>query len=416
MIKHLKAYIFALVVAGSPLFAQGEATALFLLINPSPESNSIGKAGTALPTTDSYGFYLNPAQLGYASRTNVISGQTYPVKTKWLPNFNFTSITYNGTALTLGYKFDMQTRILPRSLGFGFMKGTLDYGENNQTDAFGNLIGTFDSQESFDAFAIGAGWDFYVNLNLGITYKIITPRLSPVLVGAERSESEVKENAFDFGGLLIVPVLRFFNTIDSERMTPTPKLFGFLNASIGYAKTNIGGKVTFVDIDQQDPLPRQAQLGYSLSTGFDIRYKFIRINAITIDWSVDAVDLLVNRDGSYRGGLTGDIDIGNNLILAKGDEKVDVHKGARFQLLETLQIGVGKFQGPGFPSGPKTWGFGVKLNGILKFATAGSFSRLSNILRDHIDVRYTRAKYNTEVEHPLAGTTYQSLGLFITGI
>ena len=41
-----------------------------LYFNPSPRINALGMAGASLPTKDPFGFYYNPAQLGYFSQTN----------------------------------------------------------------------------------------------------------------------------------------------------------------------------------------------------------------------------------------------------------------------------------------------------------------------------------------------------------
>jgi hypothetical protein len=392
------------------LFAQGNTVLDFLSINPSPESNSLGRSGAALPTTDSYGFYINPAQLGYASRSTVIAGQFYPGEKNFLPSIPAIDFTYNSWVFSLGYNYKDHPVFLPRCLGFGFMKNTFDYGTYTVTDMEGSTE-EIHSRETVDAFSLGVGWDFYVNLNLGFTYKIINSRPIP-LPGFDTGE--IKENAVDYGMLLIIPALKFLNKKDDKPYPRRTKFFGFFDVALGYAKTNIGDKVLYYDPNPA-PIPRTAQLAYTLSGGIDMEYKNVSLNAFSLDWSADAVDLLVDEQGNYQGGFWGDIDVWNNLILAKSDDEVRSHKGLRFQCLEALQFGYGKLRGPGIEEDTKTWGFGVKLKGLMKLFTANSYSQLAIILREYVDVQYLWAKYIGDENNLLYGKTYQSIGLFITG-
>ena len=49
--------------------AQGEAAIPFLYQNPSPQFSGLGWTGVSLPNDDAFGFYYNPAQLGYFGKT-----------------------------------------------------------------------------------------------------------------------------------------------------------------------------------------------------------------------------------------------------------------------------------------------------------------------------------------------------------
>ena len=128
------------------------------------------------------------------------------------------------------------------------------------------------------------------------TYKLLSSKFQR---GSAEPE-EVKENAFDYGLLLLVPIFKFPGKRDNASFATSPKFFGYFDASFGYSQSNIAGTVSYIDENQGDPLPRTARLGYTLSAGIDMQYKFSPIDVLRLDWSSDAVDLLVNQDGSYQ--------------------------------------------------------------------------------------------------------------------
>ena len=138
----------------------------------------------------------------------------------------------------------------------------------------------------------------------------------------------------------------------------------------------------------------------------------IWMKLLNIDWTVDAVDLLVLDDGSgdYQSGFLGDIDIYKNLIQAKSDDQVDVHQGYRLQLFETIEILSGKWDGEGWQN-PKTSGYGLCTKGLFKLVLSLSNDKALNWIADHIDIRYVNSKIDSGSDHPLSGTTYQGLSL-----
>lgn len=397
----------------NPLPAQGEATMLFLLIPPSPVLNGMGRAGAALPTNEAYGFYHNPAQLGYTSQTVNAAVQFYPSKTDWLPEFNFPDLTYNSFALNLGYNFRDRSPIIPLSVGLGYMKGEINYGRITLTDDQGNIIAAFDSKESYNAFGIGVGMEYFVNLSFGLAYKKIDSQLMPVQVGTEPGGGEAETDAIDYGVLLTVPVLKPFEKSFLKEADSQFSFVPYFDVSLGYAKTNIGDKVSYLDTDQKDPIPRTAHLGYALSAGVDFRMRDISLRALGIDWSVDASDILISK-GEYQGGLLGNISFGGNLLSAKSDREVDIRKGFRVQFFEFLQITSGRFYGAGWEH-PQTSGFGLGARGILKALSAYSSNRTLRYMADHFDLQYARSEIDAGFQQPLTGTTYHSLLLVVSG-
>ena len=65
------------------ILGQGESTLPFLSINPSPKSAGLGWTGVSVPNDEAFGFYYNPAMLGYFGQDNNIAIQAYPGSIDW---------------------------------------------------------------------------------------------------------------------------------------------------------------------------------------------------------------------------------------------------------------------------------------------------------------------------------------------
>ena len=90
------------------------------------------------------------------------------------------------------------------------MYDKLDLGMNVWTDASGNTLGTFNSYETFHAFSVGSGIDYYLRFNLGLTVKYVNSELIPkkiVQVGAEYRGGDANIVAIDYGIQVIWPVI-----------------------------------------------------------------------------------------------------------------------------------------------------------------------------------------------------------------
>lgn len=413
-------FVSLFVLSLSPsLLAQGEATMLFLRIPPSPLLNGMGGVGTALPINEPFAFHYNPAQLGYNSQTTILAYQFYPSKMQWLHAINIPDLTFNSSVFIAGYNFQNLKSGLPFSIGFGYMKGKIDYGENIITDISGNEIGRFNSYENYNSYAIGLGVNYYVNLNVGMAFKNIESKLSPgVFVNGERFEGKAKATARDIGVQLIIPALKLFNSKLAINTSSGYPLVPYFNVSFGYARTNIGDEVKYGDLLQSDPIPRTAQVGYALSVGLDLNYKKSILRVLGIDWSSDALDILIERDGinfTYKKGW-GDINFWENVILAKSSDDVENRHGFRFQFFEFFQLVFGNFNGPGWGEGVNTVGFAVQSRGLLKLSSFLFDDKYVKFIGEHFDLQYSWTHYNPkDMDTPLRGTIYRSLTFSITG-
>jgi hypothetical protein len=397
---------------GNENYAQGEAAIPVLELNPSPKFDAMGMVGTSIPNNDPFGFYYNPAQLGYNSQSNNISFQFFPSKVNWL---GFNNVSYNNTAFNIGFNFKKWLDDLSLSVGFGYIHSKMDYGTFIMTGPDSPTpIGTFTSYDEFNVYGFGLGVEYnYIKFNIGITYKNINSVLTSQPSVDIAGKGKAKISAMDYGFLIAAPIVKLIN--------PKYKLFSYydmnaipyLNVSIGYARLNQGGEVYYIDPSQADPLPRTARLGYTFSTGFNIHFNNVSIRMLGYNFSAEADDILIDRNivsYSYQSGL-GDINIQKNLIELRGDEKVTVHKGHCFSFFDTFSYMIGRFDGHGYYN-QKSSGFGLRARGVLQLIKTAVDSQVYNYIADHIDIQY----YSTMIfENAFGQTRLEGLGLTFSG-
>ncbi len=399
---------FLFIQSSSSLFAQGKAAVPMLYLNPSPQLNGLGMVGTAIPTNDPFGFYYNPAQIGYTSQTNNISLQFYPSQINWL---GLNVISYNNIAFNLGYNFKNLLNGLSLSAGFGFIHSKMDYAAHLGPSYYPSSNVSYDE---FNAYGFGVGIDYYVHLNVGITYKKINSKLGvPIFSNVAMGSYEANPSTIDYGLLLTIPVIKLIDPkyyLFTYNNLPAVPYFNF---STGYSRLNQGGEAVYVDQAQADPLPRTARLGYSISAGLDLALKNTSIKIIGYDFIVDADDILIERNSqsyTYQSGI-GDIQIGRNLIELKSSDKVVVHKGHNINFYETISLMIGRFDGSGYYS-RKTSGWGISAKGALKMLKANLENNIVDYIADHFDIQYYSTKLFQDI--PIE-TSLKGIGLSFTG-
>jgi len=386
--------IVSLIVLSTLLSSVTLAQAIpFLLLPLSPSLNAMGATGTSIPTDDPYGFLFNPAQLGHTSQTTNLSFIFYPSKANWL---GFDQLKLTSIAVNLGYNFKNLVGI-PVSIGFGFSNPELNFGEFARLDEVGNPIphSTIESKDYYSAYSLGVGINYFIQFNAGITYKDITSILGDQLTGITNGILKAEVSTIDYGFLLNIPVIKIIDDKLSLNIIDDIPIKPYFNFSTGYSQSNIGDEVFYIDQAQSDPLPRTARLGYGISFGLDFLIDKSPFGFIKIEFSVDAEDILIERDMfgfEYQKGI-GDIDIGRNIFLIKGDDKIVTHSGYRIYLMETLGITIGKFSGRGFNLST-TNGIEIRATGLLKMLSKYSSNKVVEFIANHFDFRYYRTTYS----------------------
>jgi len=358
----------------------------FLNLSPSPLINGMGMAGAAMHTDDPAAFAFNPAHLGDISQSNTISFQFYPSAEKW-PVYVYSTI--RNTSFNIGYNFKNMLNELNLSVGLGYIRSKFDYGTFIKPYK-GNWV-NIDNYEQYDLYGLGIGIDYYVQFNIGFTYKAIyRQNFNYFQYGLITNNN----SAFDYGMLLKVPVTKLaFNNLNFEFTGGIPAS-AYLDISLGYSKLNSGDEVSYIDSDINYPLPRTARLGYDISPALSIKINNSALKLISYDFTVEADDELIKQDSlnynlSYQGFL-GDINLGRNLFELKSDDNVVIHVGHNINLLETISFQIGRFNGRDYPAS-KSSGIGINTKGLFIFLKGFFHNNTFNFIADHLGIQYYKS-------------------------
>jgi len=132
--------------------AQENISVPILSIPPSPKLNAMAGVGVALPTTDPFGQYSNPAQVGYASRFTNFSLHFYPGTLRPDPG---SQTEFRSSAVNLGYRMRNRSRESSFSFGIGYINSDLNLGEVIYTDSTGNILQRSINNETYYSIAFG---------------------------------------------------------------------------------------------------------------------------------------------------------------------------------------------------------------------------------------------------------------------
>jgi hypothetical protein len=380
--------LFVIIILINPLTpAQGQAALPFLSFPVSPLNAGMGSVGTALQADNVYGFLYNPAQLGYTGRSTNLGMQFYlknpEIGKKSLNPFYLAKI--NSLAFNAGYNFESLLDI-PVSIGIGYantefrIPNFFYFSPTEETDAY-------------NAYSIGIGLKYYIDFSAGITFKSITSELGIDHSPAKDSDGDDGVNAYDFGVLIVVPLMETVGHTIRDSILNSISLIPSLDFSIGYSQSNIGDKVYYIDYAQADPLPRIARAGYGVSAGVRLSKEIFNIELFHIDFASEAEDYLIVRDStgasSYQSGF-GDIKLGRNILGIKGDEDVYAHSGLKISLLESVEFMWGHFGNQ--RNLEKTRGLALRAKGLFQYLSDQRNNEMMNFIADHIDIRYYDTK------------------------
>ena len=206
--------------------AQSEAGAQSLLIAPGARSDGMGRAFTAV-ANDGNAIWWNVGALAFARQHDAAITYTQLVP-DLADDVNYSNLSYVQRVEGLG------------GLGFSFLY--LSYGKSQATDADGNEIREFTSNEFAPTIAYGT--DIIPNLGFGVALKYVRVDLAPEDVTLDGQPGRGSTFAADFGTLWKVPKWK---------------------SSFGAALSNIGPDIAYIDEDQSDPLGRNIRIGGAVS-------------------------------------------------------------------------------------------------------------------------------------------------------
>jgi len=274
MKRHVLKILLALAISLSSAYAITSTGAVWLLIAPGARAEAMGEAQVAI-ADDAYASYYNPAGLSFMERNQI--GAMYA---KWLPNL-VNDMYY--TFLTGGYHV--------RNIGtFGGHAIYLNLGEQQWTDEYGNSLGTFYSYMT----AVSATYATRIRDNqaIGVNLKFAYQMLSPVGAGGEATNGDSFHFGFDFG-------YQIRNLLNNY-------------LDLGFAITNVGPKISFVDIAQADPQPTNLKMGLNVN--------FLKQEHHDLSFVLDVNKILVGSHPSMDVNANYLIETGNPLKTENGEE------------------------------------------------------------------------------------------------
>ena len=282
----LKRFLFMVCFVSFLLRAQwsfadvSKAGVLFLLIDPDARAGGMGGASVAL-TDDALATYYNPAGM---TGVKLVSGELSYCQ--WLPQLASDLHYIHGCGV-----------IKLAGLGHTGVAFTyLSLGGNVRTDEFGNVKGTFNSHEL--AMAVSYADQLTDNFSSGLSAKFIYSHLAERGAGMERGKGTGTTFALDLGILYknILPQLTILGTAthpDFAKFLSNRKSHGL---SLGLVISNIGPDISYEDLDQKDPLPRELRIGAA--------YRAVDTDIVGVNLAIDYCRELVDgSDFIIKGGV-----------------------------------------------------------------------------------------------------------------
>jgi len=397
---------------------QGVTAVPFLLISSSPDINGMGGVSSASVSLHPMASLGNAGQLGLFGMNNFVNGGIYASKTSPFAGYGPSEASYNVVAFNLGFNLrDLLDIPVPLNVGVGYGRISLDLGEFAITTSSGpSVIGRFRSYEVCDNIVLGAGFDSWVRIGIGVNFKIINSHLTPVGTEAEQGSGSANASAYDVGAILQVPVTEIMSRLGTDLSVLPGKTRPVLDVTMGYAKRTIGGDISYTGGRLTDPLPRAAALGTGIEFGFESSSiaEGWRVLTIAITREADAVLVSRSPDGSwsYVSG-SGPIRFIDNVIDGKSSPLITQRKGWRLDCAEIFTVRGGSVVE--YQREYSTAGWGLRLSGLLKVISvfAGDFGNsLPGFLLKNVDIQYDHAHYEYA---PIVadGPSYSSISLVL---
>ncbi len=217
--------LFIIAAASSTAFAQGEAGAGSLIIPPGARANGMGQSFGAI-ADDATAMWWNPAGMAFVDNIaiDLMHSQLVP-------------------DLASDVFFDYIGGIYKiKGIGtVGFAIQYLTYGEYTVTGTTPEELGTASAWEVSPM--IGGAVKLGDQISLGMNLKFVYISLAPAWATLEGTSGTGSSVAVDFGALWKIPDFGISS-------------FMIRRMSLGLAVSNLGPSITFMNVDQAAPLPR----------------------------------------------------------------------------------------------------------------------------------------------------------------
>jgi hypothetical protein len=224
MSRILSACLGLLLLAGvaANARAQSEAGGASTMIAPGARADGMGRAFTAV-ANDANAIWWNPGGLAFVRGHDL--NMTY---TQLVPDL----------ASDVSFSYPAYVQHVEGWGGLGASVAYLSYGKSEATDVNGDVTGEFTSYEVVPGVAYGT--ELADNLGFGVTLKLIRVDLAPAAVTLDQRNGRGTTFAADLGLLMKLPSAR---------------------TSFGAVLSNLGPDISYIDVDQSDPLGRNIRIG-----------------------------------------------------------------------------------------------------------------------------------------------------------
>lgn len=390
-----------------PARAVSEAAALFLLISPGPQARAMGESYAATAASSPMAAIMNPAAAGLFAHKNIFGYEYYPDAQQWLPQLG-DDLTYDAKATTFGVSLHRVggARV---SVGIATHKIRLNLGTQNITgEESPEPLGEVNSFEQCEGTTLAMTVEYWLRVSMGYTWKQIESSLG-AWYGPARLEAKAEIDAHDIGLMLQLPLVTIVQKSGLWRRSPVAAFDFWLDPGFYYSKTNIGGKISYIEEAQADPLPRNLTMGINLAAGSS--YRGLTIAAFS--WSREVSDLLVERnpDGSSRYlSSTPDLKFWDNVLLGKGNAGSIRKSGYEVSLADCYMLRSGFYEDQDGRIIGSTSGYGINFTQPLRIAV--QLLKLEYTwpgrLLSYITFEKHHASISLNQGHPLAGTETNS--------
>lgn len=397
-----KLFIIGLILLTHTIISAQSVTAFpFLRFTTVPQNNAFGGGGTGLLSDDPGATYFNPA-LAARIGNSFISASFIPGDIE-VPYYQQYKYVLKNRAFGINYCMKKYLQ-LPITIGLNYNYSEIDFGEFAITD-IENPDGNgnkYRHTSNSKAFTIAVGYDWVVDISLGLTFKSLKEEFVP--------NFNMEGNAVDYGIFLNAPISNYFsdlNFVNNPDLVIRPQ-FGI---SLGFASLNNGDDAKFTGgFDIKDPLPATYRLGYSFYTSLELSTGKFNVNLIDFKFTVDANDLRVESDGFYDGSSKkrNHIRVIDQLFGLTGSEKVILHKGIQLSLFDTFGYSYGIVDGH-FYNDKSTDGINISSKGLFNYLGSLETGPTLNFFFNHIELNYVKTKYPYIMDKE--GETYSGLSI-----
>jgi len=142
-----------------------------------------------------------------------------------------------------------------------------------------------------------------------------------------------------------------------------------------------------------------ASLGYAINLGIEIAFRNKPIRLIDFTWTSQADDPLVKQEvnGFSYQAFIGDVNIGKNIINARGDNNVISRKGLAVEVADFLKYTWGSYSGGPY-SRRNTNGFGIRTKAIFGLLQKKYERNFLSFIYERVDLAYNTSTYYSNNE------------------